>query len=63
MRLLGGKAEADAAYEEAMHAVFHLEVDQHCHILYQEIPEDGDLLQPHWDQIEMWPLQVSTYTL
>ena len=62
MCLQGGKAEADAAYEEAMDAVFHLEVDHHCHVQYQELQDDLGQPKPHWDQIEMWPFQVCICT-
>ena len=56
--IAGGRAEADAAYEDAMDAVFGLEVDHYSHILYQELPQAVGRTKSRWELIELWPLQV-----
>ena len=56
--ITGGKAEADAAYEEAMEAVFSLQLDQYSHVQYYETPQTAGQLKRRWDLIELWPLQV-----
>ena len=54
----GGKAEADAAYEEAMEAVFRLQADQYSHVQYYEAPRTVGQPRRRWYLIELWPLQV-----
>ena len=51
---IGGKAEADAAYDEAMEAVFCMQVDQHCHVQCRVTPSG----ERRWNLIELWSLEV-----
>ena len=51
----GGEAEAEAAYKEAVHAVFTLKVDCHRHAQPHVSKKDGRI---KWAMYEMWPMQV-----
>ena len=53
---IGGQAEADAAYAEALHAVFTLKVDCHRHAQPHVSKKDGRM---KWTMLEMWPMQAS----
>ncbi|KAL0024765.1 hypothetical protein WJX79_003822 [Trebouxia sp. C0005] len=50
----GGQQEAQAAYDEAVNAVFSLQVDCHRHIHPHISKKDG---RTKWAMIEMWPMQ------
>ena len=52
----GGQQEAQAAYDEAVNAVFTLQVDCHRHAQPHLSKKDG---RTKWAMIEMWPMQVS----
>ena len=54
----GGKAEADAAYLEAMEAVFSLQPDEYSHVQYYEVSQTAGQPKRRWNLIELWPLQV-----
>ena len=51
----GGEEEAMAAYEEAMQAIFGLQLERYTHVQPHRHPETGKL---RWECIEMWPMQV-----
>lgn len=51
----GGEEEAMAAYEEAMQAIFGLQLDRYTYVQPHRHPETGKL---RWECIEMWPMQV-----
>ena len=51
----GGEEEAIAAYDEAMQAIFGLQLDRYCHVQPHRHPENNTM---RWECIEMWPLQV-----
>ena len=55
MVVVGGQAEALAAFEEAYNDVFHLQLDCHRHAQPHKSRKDGVI---RWDMIEMWPMQV-----
>lgn len=50
-----GQTEATAAYEEAMHDIFALDLECHQH-QQPYITHKGHL---RWEMIEMWPMTVS----
>ena len=51
----GGSQEAQAAYDEAVNAVFNLQVECHRHAQPHISKKDG---RTKWAMIEMWPMQV-----
>lgn len=51
----GGEEEALAAYEDAMQAIYNLQLDRYSHVQPHRNPETGRL---RWECIEMWPMQV-----
>ena len=51
----GGQQEAQAAYDEAVNAVFNLQVECHRHAQPHVSKKDG---RTKWAMIEMWPMQV-----
>ena len=53
----GGEEEAQAAYEEAVHAIFTLQLDNHRHTQQYKSKKDG---RTKYVMIEMWPLVVSS---
>ena len=56
--LAGGQAEAQAAYDEAVNAVFNLQVDCHRHAQPHLSRKDD---KTKWAMIEMWPMQVTMH--
>lgn len=54
---IGGEAEAQAAYDEAVNAVFNLQLECHRHAQPHKSKKDGKM---KWAMIEMWPIIVST---
>lgn len=52
----GGEEEAQAAYDEAMNAMFNLRLECHRHIQPHKSHKDGST---KWAMIEMWPMTVS----
>ena len=52
----GGEEEAQAAFEEAVHAIFTLQLDNHRHTQQYKSKKDG---RAKYVMIEMWPLKVS----
>lgn len=52
----GGETEAQAAYDEAMNAVFNLQLECHRHAQPHKSKKDGKI---KWAMIEMWPIVVS----
>ena len=52
----GGQNEAIAAHEEAMHAVFTLQLKCHRHEQPHRARKDG---RTKWAMLEMWPMFVS----
>ena len=57
---VGGQAEAQAAYDEAVNAVFNLQVDCHRHAQPHISKKDGRI---KWAMIELWPMQVTTFSI
>ena len=53
--MAGGLAEAQAAYDEAVNAVFNLQVECHRHAQPHLSRKDS---RTKWAMIEMWPMQV-----
>lgn len=53
---VGGKEEAQEAYEEAYNAIFALQLQCHRHI-QPHTKREGTI---RWEMIEMWPMQVSS---
>ena len=51
----GGQKEAEEAYEEAVNAIFVLQVKSHRH----SQPRSLKIGKVRWEVIEMWPMQVS----
>ena len=51
----GGEEEAMTAYEEAMQAMFGLQLERYSHVQPHRNPESGKL---RWECFELWPLQV-----
>lgn len=56
MTAIGGEEESRAAYEEAMQAIFSLQLDRYSHVQPHHNPENQGKLR--WECLEMWPLQV-----
>ena len=54
----GGEAEAQAAYDEAVNAVFNLQLECHRHAQPHKSKKDGKI---KWAMIEMWPIIVSIH--
>lgn len=52
----GGMEEADAAYEEALQAIFSLNLECHRHTQPHKSKKTGLM---KWAMIEMWPMLVS----
>lgn len=52
----GGDEEAEAAYDEAVHAIFELQLERHRHIQPYISKKDG---RSKWAMIEMSPMTVS----
>ncbi|KAL0024530.1 hypothetical protein WJX79_001991 [Trebouxia sp. C0005] len=50
----GGEDECQAAYEEAVDAIFSLKVDCHRHVQSHMSRKDGNI---KWSALEMWPMQ------
>ena len=48
--------EAQAAYDEAVNAMFNLRLDCHRHVQPHKSHKDGST---KWAMIEMWPMTVS----
>ena len=55
----GGEEEAEAAYDEAFHAIFHLQLQRHRHTQPYISKKDG---KSKWVMIEMSPITVSAQT-
>ena len=55
----GGEEEAEAAYDEAFHAIFHLQLERHRHTQAYTSKKDG---RSKWAMIEMSPITVSSCT-
>ena len=51
----GGAEEAQGAYDEAMNAIFNLQVECHRHTQPHKSKKDGST---KWAIIEMWPMLV-----
>ncbi|DBA80660.1 TPA: hypothetical protein ACH3X1_007904 [Trebouxia sp. C0004] len=51
----GGEEEAHTAYEDAVQAIFHLQLERYCHTQAHHNPEKGGAMR--WECIEMWPMQ------
>ena len=51
----GGEAEGQAAYDEAVTAVFDLQLECHRHTQPHKSKKDGTT---KWAMIEMWPMLV-----
>lgn len=51
----GGAQEAEAAYEEAVNAVFNLQVECHRHAQPHVSKKNGTT---KWAMLEMWPMPV-----
>ena len=58
--LAGGEEEGQAAYDEAMNAVFTLQLECHRHTQPHRSKKDGTT---KWAMIEMWPMLVSVVLL
>ena len=56
----GGSEEAQEAYDEAMNAIFNLQLDCYRHAQPHRSKKDGSA---KWAMIEMWPMQVSALML
>ncbi len=52
----GGNDEAQAAYEEAVQAIFQLQLERYCHTQAHHNPDKEG--QMRWECIEMWPIQA-----
>ncbi len=55
---LGGEEEAETHYEDALTAVFSLQLKCHRHVQPCRGSKDGKL---KWANIEMWPMPVRPY--
>ena len=55
---VGGDQEADAAYDEALHAIFELQLERHQHTQPYVSKKDG---RKKWAMIEMSPMIVSLH--
>lgn len=55
MHSTGGKEQARAAYEEALHAIFTLNLECHRHTQPHKSKKNGHM---KWAMIEMWPMMV-----
>ena len=55
---IGGKEEAEMHYEEAMTAVFSLQLKRHYHVQPYRSSKDG---KQKWANMEMWPMPVSVH--
>ncbi len=53
----GGEEESQTEYEDAVQAIFHLQLERYCHTQAHHNPEKGGAMR--WECIEMWPMQVS----
>ena len=53
----GGEEEAQSAYDDAMNAVFSLQLECHRHTQAHKSKKDGST---KWSMIEMWPMLVMT---
>ena len=53
----GGEEEAQSAYDDAMNAVFNLQLECHRHTQARKSKKDGST---KWSMIEMWPMLVMT---
>ena len=51
----GGEAEAQAAYDEGVNAIFGLQLDHHSHLQPYRSTSDGTA---RWAKVEMWPMVV-----
>lgn len=51
----GGAEEAEAAYEEAVNAVFNLQLECHRHT---QPYKSHKCSKTKWAMIEMWPMEV-----
>ena len=56
----GGSEEAQDAYDEAMNAIFSLQLECFRHAQPHRSKKDGST---KWAMIEMWPMQVSAMAL
>ena len=54
---IGGHAEAQAAYEEAVDACYNLKLDSHRHAIPRISSKTGE---HKWSMMEMWPMTVSS---
>lgn len=54
----GGEEEAEAAYDEALHAIFALQLERHQHTQPYISKKDG---RSKWAMIEMSPMTVSSH--
>lgn len=57
MYYTGGEEEAEAAYDEAFHAIFQLQLERHRHTQPYTSKKDG---RSKWAMIEMSPITVSS---
>ncbi|DBB03659.1 hypothetical protein WJX82_000931 [Trebouxia sp. C0006] len=51
----GGEEESQTEYEDAVQAIFHLQLERYCHTQAHHNPEKGGAMR--WECIEMWPMQ------
>ncbi len=58
--LTGGQEEALMHYEDAMTAVFSLELKSHRHVQPYRSKKDGRI---KWATFEMWPMSVSPHPI
>ena len=56
----GGEEEAQAAYDEAMNAVFVLQLECHRHTQAHKSKKDDSI---KWAMVEMWPMMVGLCTM
>ncbi len=56
----GGEEEAQNAYDDALNAVFNLQLECHRHTQAHKSKKDGST---KWSMIEMWPMLVMTQCL
>ena len=56
----GGAEEAQAAYDEAVNAVFNMQVECHRHTQPHISKKSSGITK--WAMVEMWPMQVTPST-
>ena len=55
----GGRAEAATRYEDALRAVYDLQLNRHHHVQPYRSRKDGSL---KWANIDMWPMPVGCHS-